>query len=87
MRLTLIALATAMTLTGCGQAPETSSQTSVQNMTQAEVIASESARLNAWFEKQYEAEVLTSPIQLTMLGRTERQGEIDDFSGYAIAES
>jgi len=87
MRLTLIALATAMTLTGCGQAPETSSQTSVQNMTQAEVIASESARLNAWFEKQYEAEVLTSPIQLTMLGRTERQGEIDDFSEYAIAES
>jgi uncharacterized protein (DUF885 family) len=87
MRLTLIALATAMTLTGCGQAPETSSQTSVQNMTQVEVIASESARLNAWFEKQYEAEVLTSPIQLTMLGRTERQGEIDDFSEYAIAES
>lgn len=87
MRLTLIALATALTLTGCGQAPETSSSNSTQNMTQAELIASESARLNAWFEEKYEAEVLTSPIQLTMLGRTERQGEIDDFSEYAMAES
>lgn len=87
MRLTLIALATALALTGCGQAPETSSSTSAQNMTPAEVIASESARLNAWFEEKYEAEVLTSPIQLTMLGRTERQGEIDDFSEYAMAES
>ena len=87
MRLTLIAIATALALTGCGQAPETSSSTSAQNMTPAEVIASESARLNAWFEEKYEAEVLTSPIQLTMLGRTERQGEIDDFSEYAMAES
>ncbi|MCP3429386.1 DUF885 domain-containing protein [Opacimonas viscosa] len=87
MRFTLIALATALTLTGCGQAPTTSSNTSPQPMTQAEVIASETARLNAWFEEKYEVEVLTSPIQLTMLGRTERQGEIDDFSEYAMAES
>ena len=87
MRFTLIALATALTLTGCGQAPKTSSNTSPQPMTQAEVIASETARLNAWFEEKYEVEVLTSPIQLTMLGRTERQGEIDDFSEYAMAES
>ncbi len=46
----------------------------------AEEIAAESARLNTWFEDKYEAEVLESPIQLTFLGRDERQGEIDDFS-------
>ena len=39
---------------------------------------------NARFEEKFEAEVLESPIQLTFLGRDERQGEIDDFSEAAL---
>ncbi|MEO1553937.1 MAG: DUF885 domain-containing protein [Pseudomonadota bacterium] len=50
----------------------------------AEEIAAETERLNAWFEEKFEAELLESPIQLTFLGRDERQGEIDDFSEAAF---
>ncbi|MEL7031760.1 MAG: DUF885 domain-containing protein [Pseudomonadota bacterium] len=50
----------------------------------AEEIAAETERLNTWFEEKYEAEVMESPIQLTFLGRDERQGEIDDFSEAAV---
>jgi len=40
---------------------------------------SESERLNAWFEGQYEAELMQSPIELTFQGRKERYDEIDDM--------
>lgn len=50
----------------------------------AEEIAAETERLNTWFEEKFEAELLESPIQLTFLGRDERQGEIDDFSEAAF---
>ena len=50
----------------------------------AQDIAAETARLNAWFEDKYEAELLTSPIQLTFQGRSERQGEIDDMSEASV---
>ena len=83
MRIAALALATSMALLGCSEAPQTpqTSEASVvaSSYTQADIQA-ESARLNAWFEAKYEAEVMQSPINLTYLGRTERQGEIDDFS-------
>jgi len=41
---------------------------------------SESDRLNAWFEQKYEEELRFSPMQLTMLGRKDLNGELDDFS-------
>ena len=43
-------------------------------------VEDESARLNAWFEAQYEEELAFSPIQQTFLGVTENNDQIDDFS-------
>lgn len=91
MRTTLTALATVLALTACGQTSNTSPTIEAETPPveaaaepTAEEIAAETERLNAWFEDKFEAEVLESPIQLTFLGRDERQGEIDDFSIAAI---
>lgn len=43
-------------------------------------VEGESARLNAWFEEQFEEELAFSPIQQTFLGVTENNDQIDDFS-------
>ena len=43
-------------------------------------LEDESARLNAWFEEQYEEELAFSPIQQTFLGVTENNDQIDNFS-------
>lgn len=40
----------------------------------------ESDRLNAWFEQQYEQELRFSPMELTFLGRKELNHQLDDFS-------
>lgn len=90
MRTTLTAIATVLALTACDQVrtPGSSATDTATVETPAaptaEEIAAETDRLNAWFEEKYEAEVLESPIQLTFLGRDERQGEIDDFSEAAL---
>lgn len=52
-----------------------------------EKVAAETARLNAWFEEQYEAELQYSPIGLSYLGRKEKYGEVDDFSNAAADAS
>ncbi|MEM9570243.1 MAG: DUF885 domain-containing protein [Pseudomonadota bacterium] len=85
------ALATVFALTACDvvRTPSTSTSETVETIEMpaaptAEEIAAETERLNAWFEEKFEAEVLESPIQLTFLGRDERQGEIDDFSEAAL---
>ena len=91
MRVTLTALGTVFALAACGQTSNTSTPIEAETPPveaaaepSAEEIAAETERLNAWFEEKYEAEVLESPIQLTFLGRDERQGEIDDFSEAAL---
>jgi len=91
MRVTLTALGTVLALAACGQTSNTSTPIEAETPPveaaaepSAEEIAAETERLNAWFEEKYEAEVLESPIQLTFLGRDERQGEIDDFSEAAL---
>lgn len=86
------ALATVFALASCDvvRAPSTSRAETATETTEAsaaptaEEIAAETDRLNTWFEDKFEAEVLESPIQLTFLGRDERQGEIDDFSEAAL---
>ncbi|MEM1086982.1 MAG: DUF885 domain-containing protein [Pseudomonadota bacterium] len=89
MRLPLIALAAALTLAACNQdtSTPTQSETTTAEAPAAEAapatadeIEAETARLNEWFETKYEEGIMRSPIQLTFLGRTERQDEIDDFS-------
>lgn len=42
--------------------------------------ASESDRLNAWFDEKFEERVMMSPAWLTRLGRKERYDEYDDLS-------
>jgi uncharacterized protein (DUF885 family) len=91
MRTTFTALATILALTACGQTSNTSPTIEAETPPvaataepTAEEIAAETERLNAWFEEKFEAEVLESPIQLTFLGRDERQDEIDDFSEAAL---
>ena len=45
----------------------------------AEEIAKVSGELNAWLDKEYEEDLLTSPIGLTFQGRKEHNGELDQF--------
>jgi len=89
MRTPLLALVTALALGACGQqsTPPATTDTTAEApkpAPTAEEIAAETARLNEWFEAKYEEELQYSPIQLTFLGRDERQGEIDDFSVAAM---
>ncbi|MEM1037473.1 MAG: DUF885 domain-containing protein [Pseudomonadota bacterium] len=95
MRLPPIALAAALTLAACNQdtstptqSETTTAETPVAETTPAtaEEIEAETARLNEWFETKYEEGIMRSPIQLTFLGRSERQDEIDDFSMASIDE-
>lgn len=66
--LTVAACAPAPGAAPAGAAPETLEDAAL------------SARLNAWFDQQYEAQLLDSPIQLTFQGRKERNDEIDCLS-------
>ena len=90
MRTTFTALATIFALAACDQIRTPGSSTSDPAPVEtpaaptAEEFAAETERLNTWFEEKYEAETLESPIQLTFLGRDERQGEIDDFTEAAL---
>lgn len=74
-----LSLAVALAL-ACGSAP--ARDTSAQDQATAQVAAeqSETQRLNAWFEKKYEEELQFSPIQLTFLGRKDRNDQLDDMS-------
>jgi len=65
-----------VTTTTKNSPPETSAIT-------AEQVATETARLNEWFEVQFETELGFSPIQQTFLGRKTDQDKIDDFSAEA----
>ncbi|MEL6724317.1 MAG: DUF885 domain-containing protein [Pseudomonadota bacterium] len=90
MRTTFTALAAILALSACDVVRTPGSTTNEPAVVETpaaptvEEIAAETERLNAWFEEKYEAELLESPIQLTFLGRDERQGEIDDFSEVAL---
>jgi uncharacterized protein (DUF885 family) len=56
------------------------------NIESSQTQLSESERINQWFEKKYEEQLMMSPLTLTSLGRKERYGEIDDFSEEAENE-
>ena len=43
-------------------------------------IPSQKEELNAWFEEKYEEELQMSPLQMTIMGRKDRYGELDDMS-------
>jgi len=73
---TCTTLALALALAACSPQPGADSAQPAATQ-QAE---SESARLNAWFERQYEELLQFSPTQLTFLGRKELNDQVDDMS-------
>jgi len=76
-----LAIALSLGLAGCGQtaAPDAPAAAAPAPAT-AEERAAETARLNAWFEEQFEEQLRFSPIRLTFLGRKELYDQIDDAS-------
>jgi uncharacterized protein (DUF885 family) len=68
----LLVFSMGLALSGCNQKPQ---QTEAEQQT-----------LTQWLDAQYENELLASPIQLTFLGRKERNDEIDDFNYAAFAK-
>src|SRR5690606_36631776 len=84
MRLPLAAstLAIALALAACSPQPE-GAATPAAATRQAE---DESARLNAWFDEQYEEFLQFSPTTLTFQGRKDRYDELDDMSEAAMRE-
>ena len=85
MRTTFTSLTILLALGACGQADKAPTESvgtetaAVETFTQAQIEA-ESARLNEWFEAQFESELAFSPLQQTFLGRDTDQGKVDDFS-------
>lgn len=85
MRHSLLALSIAALLAGCNPAQETKTTTTpaaAEAVTAAETKAalSESERLNQWFETKYEEQLQMSPLQMTFLGRKDKQDQIDDVT-------
>ncbi|MEZ0472874.1 DUF885 domain-containing protein [Luteimonas salinilitoris] len=70
------ALALALALAACS--PQPADTTAATGTTQQ--AESESARLNAWFETQYEELLQFSPMRLTFLGRKDLYDQLDDVS-------
>lgn len=93
MRKTVTALAALMALGACGTVPSGGAETETvaspatveaapAALTQEEL----SAKINAWFDEQYEEELQFSPIGLTFLGRKEQYDTLGDFSVEAFLE-
>ncbi|MFC4654600.1 DUF885 domain-containing protein [Rheinheimera marina] len=84
MRKTLIALAVTALVSGCNPAQEKATETTPAASTAAEsttaAAQSESERLNQWFETKYEEQLQMSPLQMTFLGRKDKNDQIDDVS-------
>ncbi|WP_193163045.1 DUF885 domain-containing protein [Microbulbifer hainanensis] len=84
----LLALAV---LSGCQQMTEVSAnQLQPGNVaatagTQSVDQATETKRLNQWFDARYEEELQFSPMELTALGRKDKYDQIDDMSEAADA--
>ena len=76
-----LGLALAIALAACSQDTDT---TSADN---ASVEAAQTTvTLTQWLDEQYETELQFSPIELTFLGRKERNDELDAFTLEAFAE-
>ena len=86
MRYSMTAFVLLLVLAACGQPaeqvtePASDSQAGQPGDSMAQAAQSESQRLNSWFDAKYEELLQLSPIQMTFLGRKERNNELDDFS-------
>ncbi len=77
-RLLVVSALTLALCTACAHVAPSASTPADAPATAAAV--SEDARLNAWFERKYEEQLQLSPMGMTMLGRKDRYGELDDMS-------
>ena len=75
----------AAAMMGCSPAQEAKKEETAQ-VAAAETQQTESERLNAWFEEKYDEVLMNSPITMTMQGKKERYGELDDASEKASDE-
>lgn len=76
-----VALAATVLLTAC-QSPDSAVE-------QASAVASpdaETARLNAWLDERFEEQLQFSPMSLTIMGRKDQYGTIDDVSEQAARD-
>ncbi|ASR43016.1 hypothetical protein BEN78_06115 [Xanthomonas citri pv. mangiferaeindicae] len=76
-------LALALALAACAPSAPAPSGTTQTDAASGQAAQDESARLNAWFETQYEALLQKSPTQLTFLGRKDQNDRLDDMSEQA----
>jgi uncharacterized protein (DUF885 family) len=78
MRATAGLLLAALVAAGCGRdAPNAPQQPAASS---ARETASETARLNDWFNARYEEQLSFSPLTKTQLGRKDDYDKVDDFS-------
>ncbi len=88
MQKSLLAISIATLLAGCNPASTETKQTVAAEQTApvktaetASVVdGAEVARLNQWFETKYEEQLQMSPLQMTFLGRKDKQDQIDDMT-------
>ena len=72
-------------LAGCNPSPEQSTSSTPKAVVEKNAEVSESQRLNAFFEQEFEAGVARYPEFLTRLGRKDRADEWNDLSeAYAL---
>ena len=76
-----LVLILAILLAACTQEPENTGSEHA-----AVEAADRALTLTQWLDEQYETELQFSPIELTFLGRNERNDEIDAFTYSAFAE-
>jgi hypothetical protein len=76
-RTAVSALALIAALGACAPNPNTAP---LNKQAAAESQEAISARLNAWFDTRYEEQLQFSPIQLTFLGRKDKNDQIDCFT-------
>ena len=81
-RTAVSALALIATLAACTPNPTTEA---LNKPSPAEKAAAVSAQLNAWFDAKYEEQLQQSPIQMTFLGRKDKNDQVDCFT-FACAD-
>jgi uncharacterized protein (DUF885 family) len=81
MRIRFFLLSTAL-LSGLGALPMVPAAAMATGQVAAQA-ASETDRINQWFDEKYEEELAFSPIEQTFIGRKTDYGLIDDFSDAA----
>ncbi|MEM6900140.1 MAG: DUF885 family protein, partial [Pseudomonadota bacterium] len=79
MRSFLTVLLASTALVACGGDGNNNDRVETPTTTEQEAV-SETERINAWFEEQFEEQLAFSPIQQTFLGRTTNLDKIDDAS-------